>query len=51
MFECLQFVQVGLQGDRHRRAQGVETEGAGGIYHNPNIHSTSVSRIASCWLV
>jgi len=41
----LSVLQVGLQGDKHRRAQRVEVEDGGGLHNHTHIH-TIVVRVA-----
>jgi len=38
-------LQVGLQGNKHRRAQRVEVEDGGGVHNHTHIH-TVVVRVA-----
>lgn len=40
--------QVGLQADKHRRAQRVEIEDSGGLHNHPHLHTVAVPAADPC---
>lgn len=40
-----------MQGDQHRRVEGMEAESAGGVCDNPGVHPIAVCADASCRVV